>query len=82
MDRAQARAPAGEPRVENAERLLRERGFASAIVRVVGHEGEIAAVAVARRDWERLLEEGSEIATELRRLGFRYVALDLEPRAS
>ena len=71
-----------EARVERAEQLLRAKGFASAAVRVSGHEGEIAAVSVSRRQWERLIEQGSEVGGEIRRLGFRYVALDLEPQAS
>ena len=47
-----------------------------------GHEREIAAVRVAEDSWERLLgDEGAAIAAEVKALGFRYVALDLAPRA-
>ena len=71
-----------ESRLERAEQILREKGFASPAVRVSGHEGEIAAVSISRQQWERLIVEGNEIGAELRRLGFRYVALDLAPQAS
>ena len=61
-----------------AERVLAAHGVA-AEVSVEGHEREIAAVRVADGAWGRLLgDEGAAIAAEVKALGFRYVALDLD----
>lgn len=69
-----------DPRVARAEALLATRGIAGAAVSVEGHEREIAALRVPGAAWERLAgEEGARLAEELKGLGFRYVALDLEP---
>ena len=67
-------APADDPRVREAERLLAERGVAGARVGVAGHEREIAAV-VAPPDSFALLVE---LAPAIRALGFRYITLELE----
>ena len=49
-------------------------------VGVEGHEAEIAALRVPADAWEQIAgEEGARLADELKGLGFRYVALDLEP---
>lgn len=65
-------------RIARAERVLAGHGVA-AEVSVEGHEREIAAVRVAGDAWERMLgEDGVAIAAEVKALGFRYVALDLE----
>ena len=70
----------GDERAGRAERLLAARGFQGARVSVEGHEHEIAAVRVPAEAWERLAgEEGARLATEVKALGFRYVALDLAP---
>ena len=67
-----------DDRIGRAERVLAAHGVA-AEVSVEGHEREIAAVRVADGAWERLLgDEGAAIAAEVKALGFRYVALDLE----
>jgi PP-loop superfamily ATP-utilizing enzyme len=68
-----------DERVARAERLLAARGFAGAEVSVEGHEREIAAVRVPAGAWERLAEDEGVLATEVKALGFRYVALDLAP---
>ena len=61
-----------------AERVLAAHGV-DAEVSVEGHEREIAAVRVADGAWERLMgDEGAAIAAEVKALGFRYVALDLD----
>lgn len=65
----------GDPHA--AERLLRERGVAGARVRPAGARGEIAAVT-APADSLALVRD---LAPELKRLGFQYVALDLSPPA-
>ncbi|HEX2188566.1 MAG TPA: hypothetical protein VHG51_06680 [Longimicrobiaceae bacterium] len=74
-----ASEPAGDGRAGRAAALLAERGIAGE-VGVEGHQAEIAALRVPADQWERVAgEEGARLADELKRLGFRYVALDLEP---
>ncbi|HEX2093911.1 MAG TPA: hypothetical protein VHG28_16020 [Longimicrobiaceae bacterium] len=73
------RAPVGDARIAAAGRLLAERGI-SGEVSVEGYEAEIAAVRVPAEAWKRVAgEEGAVLSDELRALGFRYAALDLEP---
>ena len=63
--------------VEAAERFLRARGFGD--LRVRYHE-QVARLEVPEADMPRLLEAGTrtEIVAELKRLGFTWVALDLQ----
>ena len=68
---------AADPRAAAAVALLAAEGIA-AEVDVEGHEAEIAAVRVSAADLARLLgDEGPLLAREVKRLGFRYVAVDL-----
>lgn len=62
--------------VEQAEDLLAAEGFRQFRVR---HHGEIARIEVPIEDLARLLEAGrrERIVSELQRLGFLYVAVDL-----
>lgn len=65
-------------RVRQAEALLRAEGFPDGRVDAEGPDGEIAAIHLPdplREQWLRFGETG--LATRLRALGFRYVALDL-----
>lgn len=67
-----------DPRVAEAERVFAAQGVA-ADVAIEGHEREIAAVRVGEDAWGRMLgDEGAAIAAEVKALGFRYVALDLD----
>lgn len=67
-----------DPRIAQAERVLAGHGVA-AEVSIEGHEREIAAVRVPEDAWARMLgEDGAAIAAEVKALGFRYVALDLD----
>lgn len=67
-----------DERAVRAERLLAARGIPGARVSVEGHEREMAAIRVPGDAWERLAgDEGTELAADVRALGFRYVALDL-----
>jgi uncharacterized protein len=63
--------------VEAAERFLRARGFGD--LRVRYHE-QVARLEVPEADMPRLLDAGvrTEIVAELKRLGFTWVALDLQ----
>jgi uncharacterized protein len=61
--------------VAAAERFLHERGFAE--LRVRYHEA-VARLEVPAADMPRLLEMRDAVVLELKRLGFTYVALDLQ----
>jgi len=65
-------------RIDAAERVLRELGFAA--VRVRHHEHELARLEVPVEALPRLCAEGvrEQVAAQLRSVGFRYVTLDLE----
>lgn len=63
-----------DPRVERALRLLESNGLAEASVEVAGFDADIAAVRLP----PRLLGRLRVVAHELRDLGFRYVALELD----
>ena len=59
------------------ERLLARRGIGAVRVEAVGPEREIAAVTAAAENLERL----ADLASEIKTMGFEYVALDLRPDA-
>lgn len=63
--------------VETAEDALRQLGFRQFRVR---HHGEIARIEIAREEMSSALVAGmaERIAREVKRAGFRFVALDLE----
>ncbi len=63
-------------RVDRAETLLRQRGFAACRVRV---HGDLARIELGGSDWAVFLSGGvrEEIAQEFIRLGFSHVTLDL-----
>jgi uncharacterized protein len=62
-------------RVGQAERILREAGFAAVRVR---HHGDVARVEVPPGDRERLLAAADALAPALKALGYVWVAMDLE----
>lgn len=67
-----------DARIAAAERALIDAGFFGATVEIEGHEREIAAIRVSDADWERMMgPDGVAIAEAVKRVGFRYVALDL-----
>ncbi len=63
--------------IGEAELFLRQLGLRNVRVR---HHDSIARIEVARTDMVRLLAEGvtEDIVTHLKKLGFRYVTLDLQ----
>jgi uncharacterized protein len=63
--------------IEGAEGVLRSMGFRHSRVR---HHGDVARIELDRGDMARLIEPeaAGRISAELKRLGFRYVSLDLE----
>jgi uncharacterized protein len=77
-----SRIPYGEPitreklsMVEQAEDFLKRLGFNTIRVR---HHGEIARIETSRDEMERLLKMKGQIVARLKKLGFKYVAIDLE----
>jgi pyridinium-3,5-biscarboxylic acid mononucleotide sulfurtransferase len=70
--------PERTKRVEDAEAFL--HGFGLRECRVRYHEGDLARIEVPLADLARFAEEPvrGELAREFRRLGFKFVALDLD----
>jgi uncharacterized protein len=70
--------PERTARVEAAEAYLHDLGYRECRVRL--HEGELARIEVPSAGLARLAEEmeRGELVRRLKRLGFRYVTLDLE----
>ena len=76
-----SRIPYGQPvtpeklaQIEAAENYLWELGFRQFRVR---HHGEIARLELDPDQMIQLLDEASQVNTHLKRLGFKYVAMDL-----
>lgn len=61
-------------RIEAAEEFIRNLGVRQVRVRI--HK-DIARIEVGREDFGRVIELGSNISKELKRIGFAYIALDL-----
>lgn len=61
-------------RVEEAERLLKARGYRWVRVRLYK---DLARIEVDPKQRARLLEESEDVSAEFESLGFRYVTLDL-----
>jgi hypothetical protein len=60
-------------RLVRAERMLHELGIAAAVT-LAGHEDDVIAI---QADFSKL-NELRALAPELKELGFRYVALELD----
>ncbi|MFA4991925.1 MAG: ATP-dependent sacrificial sulfur transferase LarE [Candidatus Omnitrophota bacterium] len=69
---------AGLKEVETAEEFLKKLGIGQ--VRVRCHGGGIARIEVEKKDIKRFLNKGvcDKITKRLKRIGFSYIALDLE----
>lgn len=67
----------GDVRSAAAQRLLEASGIAHAGVDTAGQAGDVAAVRAPLGEFERI----AALAPALKRLGFRYVALDLSDRS-
>ncbi len=61
--------------VEKAESLLAELGFRRLRLR---HHGTLARIEVPRGEFDQVLENRGRICSELGKLGFAYVTLDLQ----
>ena len=64
--------------IDRAEQFLRARGLVN--LRVRYHKGDLARIEVPADDLPQLCDPGTrrELTAELRRLGFKFVTLDLE----
>ncbi len=64
--------------VDLAERFLRSRGFRP--LRVRYHRGDLARIEVPVEQLSRFVDDGfrREVVEHLRKLGFKYVSLDIE----
>jgi uncharacterized protein len=64
--------------IDRAEQFLRSQGLAN--LRVRYHRGDLARIEVPLADLPRLCEANTRrsLAAEFRRLGFKFVTLDLE----
>lgn len=61
-----------------AERLLAEAGLAGR-VSAAGHDGTVARITAPSTAWPDLTgARGAELARQIRELGFKYVAIDLD----
>lgn len=61
--------------IEDAEDLLREMGFAQQRVRA---HGDVARIEVLNEDMDKALSLRDDIVKELKKIGFKYISLDLE----
>ncbi len=60
--------------VEQAERMLKEKGLRQVRVR---HHGQIARIEVAPEDFHAVLDQREEIVAAFKSIGFTFTALDL-----
>jgi uncharacterized protein len=77
MEYGRAVTPEALSLIERGEDALRELGFRQFRLR---HHGEIARIEIAREELPRALtlEMAAEFTTIFKRLGFKFVTLDLE----
>ena len=61
--------------IDEAEVYVRSKGFKE--LRVRYHRGDLARIEVPEDDIDRLIAVRSEIQDELRRIGFKFVTIDL-----
>ena len=75
------RIPTGTPiklddihQIEQAEAILRKRGFHQYRVR---HHGELCRIELDPKDFDKILNERTAIVEAIRKTGYRFVTLDL-----
>lgn len=68
-------SPAILSRIERGERFLQALGFRE--VRLRHHNG-LCRIEVARRDISKMVKQYDKVCREIKRLGYRFVTLDLE----
>ena len=65
-------------RVERAEELLREMGFAQYRVRIHGEDGLLARIEVMASEFGKLLENREAVTEKMLEYGFKYISMDLQ----
>ncbi len=60
--------------VEKAEGILRARGFNQYRVR---HHGDLCRIELDPADFEKLMNERTEIVASIRKIGYKFITLDL-----
>jgi uncharacterized protein len=68
-------SPAILSRIERGERFLRSLGFREVRLR---HHNSLCRIEVSRPDIPRMVEQYEKVCREIKRLGYRFVTLDLE----
>ena len=75
--------PETDCRIAAAHKILAESGLPRATVREAGHEREVAMISAPGDRWDALLQpEAVETVRHIKALGYRHVAIDMEPRPS
>jgi len=62
-------------RIDKGEQLLRHMGFYNVRLRI---HGSVTRIEVDQTDFQQILTKQTEILSELKKLGFHYITLDLE----
>jgi uncharacterized protein len=60
--------------VEKAEAILRARGYVQYRIR---HHGDLCRIEIDPADFDKLMNERSEVVDAIKKTGYRFVALDL-----
>lgn len=60
--------------VEKAEAILRDRGYTQYRVR---HHGDVCRIEIEPADFARILDERTELVAAIKKIGYRFIALDL-----
>ena len=62
-------------KIDRAENFLRSKGFRQVRLR---HYGETCRIEVMKKDMPRLIGQAGIIAKKMKKLGYRYITVDLE----
>ncbi len=63
-------------RIEHAENILSDLGFIAFRVR---HYDDLAKIEIASTQMEKLFSMREKVVSQLKKVGYRYISLDLEP---
>jgi len=67
-----------DERLKAVQDILRDHGFDEVRSEIVGGRGEIVALSAPQHLMMGLAEVAGELTTEIKGLGFHYIALDLD----
>ena len=60
--------------VEKAEAILKARGYAQYRIR---HHGDLCRIEVETSDFDKIINERTELVATIKATGYRFVSLDL-----